>query len=89
MAIQVGPGINFGSGISIGFGAPPPPPAPAVTFGTPAIMNSGAFTSLLQSNSTDIDSAGLITVDVDTAFLNGFNYLREHLYQIRMMECTN
>ena len=63
MAIQVGPGINFGSGISIGFGAPPPPPSPAVTFGTPAIMNSGAFTSLLQSNSTDISSTtGLITV---------------------------
>ena len=62
MAIQVGPGINFGSGISIGFGPPPPPPAPAVTFGTPAIMNSGAFTSLLQPNSTDISSAGLITV---------------------------
>lgn len=61
MPIDFGPGIDIGSGISI-TSEPPAPPSPAVTFGTPAIMNSGAFTSLLQPNSTDIDSAGLITV---------------------------
>ena len=61
MPIDFGPGIDIGSGISI-TSEPPAPPSPAVTFGTPAIMNSGAFTSLLQSNSTDINSAGLITV---------------------------
>lgn len=61
MPINFGPGIDIGSGISI-TSEPPAPPSPAVTFGTPAIMNSGAFTSLLQPNSTDINSAGLITV---------------------------
>ena len=57
--LQIGPGINIGGGISIGVSGPPPP---AVTFGTPALMNSGAFTSLVQANGTAIDSSGLITV---------------------------
>lgn len=38
------------------FGLAPP------TFGTPTIMNSGAFVSLLQTNGAAIDSSGLITV---------------------------
>ena len=61
MAITIGGGIDIGGGILI-TSPPAGPPSPAVTFGTPTIMNSGAFTSLLQPNSTDISSAGLITV---------------------------
>lgn len=61
MGIVINGGIKIGGGISVTDGGPPPPPSPAVTFGTPAVMNSGAFTSLLQPNGTAIDSSGLIT----------------------------
>ena len=61
MAIVIEGGINIDNGILI-TSPPAEPPAPAVTFGTPAIMNSGAFTSLLQPNSIAIDPSGLITV---------------------------
>jgi hypothetical protein len=61
MAIIFEPGINISGGILIS-SLPPGPPSPAVTFGTPTIMNSGAFVSLLQPNSTDIDPSGLIAV---------------------------
>jgi len=61
MSITIGQGITFGTGIGVGTLPPAGPPPPAVVFGTPAIMNSGAFTSLLQPNSTDISSSGLIT----------------------------
>ena len=40
---------------------PAPPLSPAVTFSTPAIMNSGAFQALQQQNGTAINSSGLIT----------------------------
>lgn len=56
--IQLGAGITVGAGISLTPGVIPS----IVSFTTPAIMNSGAFVSLLQPNSTDIDSSGLITV---------------------------
>jgi hypothetical protein len=61
MPIDIGPGIDIGGGILI-TSPPPAPPSPAVTFGTPTIMNSGAFTSLLQPNGTAIDSSDFITV---------------------------
>ena len=60
MGIIINGGIKIGGGISVTDGGPPPPPSPAVTFGTPAQMNSGAFQSLLQPNGTAIDSSGLI-----------------------------
>jgi len=59
MTITIGPGIDIGEGILI-TSPPAGPPSPAVTFGTPTIMNSGAFTSLLQPNGTAIDLSGLI-----------------------------
>jgi hypothetical protein len=61
MSITIGQGITFGTGIGVGTLPPAGPPPPAVTFGTPAIMNSGAFQSFLQPNSTDISTSGLIT----------------------------
>jgi len=61
MAIVIEGGINIDNGILI-TSPPAEPPSPAVTFGTPAIMNSGAFVSLLQPNSIDIDPSGLIAV---------------------------
>jgi hypothetical protein len=60
MSILIEGGISIGGGISIEAGIIPPP-SPAVTFGTPTIMNAGAFTSLLQPGSSAIDTAGLIT----------------------------
>jgi hypothetical protein len=57
MTIEIGAGIQIGGGISVGAGLL----APAITFGTPAVMNAGAFTSLLQPNGTAINSSGLIT----------------------------
>lgn len=45
MSIQLGAGSSLEAGI--GLGSLPPPP-PTINFTTPAIMNSGAFVSLLQ-----------------------------------------
>jgi len=59
--IILGSGITVGAGVDLSAGTTTPP-APAVTFGTPAIMNSGAFISILAPNSSDINSSGLITV---------------------------
>jgi hypothetical protein len=53
--------VTINQGVTMGIGTTPPP-SPAVTFGTPTIMNSGAFISLLQPNSSDINSSGSITV---------------------------
>ena len=62
MAILIEGGIDIGGNINIGAGVVPPP-SPAVTFGTPTIMNAGAFTSLLQPGGPGaINTAGLITV---------------------------
>ena len=62
MTVSIGPGWSFGPGVALGTSPLPPPPPPAITFGTPTVMNAGAFVSLLQPCASAIDSSGLITV---------------------------
>ena len=60
ITITGGVTINQGVNMSIGI---TPPPSPVIIFGTPTIMNSGAFTAILQPGyPSAINTAGLITV---------------------------